>query len=67
MKALEEHGERLATGTAERWRQQIAEQVGSELGDASVTVDGAEIVASGGHLLRQWLSNASLRHLRRQS
>jgi len=67
MRKLEQHGQRLASRAAVRRQQQLAEQVGGELSGATVSVDGTEIIASGGHLLRQWLSNASLRHLRSRS
>ena len=66
MKGLEQHARRLASATAARRRRQLVAQVGSELSGASVAVEGTEVVANGGHLLRRWLGNASLRQLRRQ-
>lgn len=67
MKALDQHGQQLASVAAERRRREVADEVGRELGGATVTVDGDDVVVTGNHLLRSWLSNASLRHLRRHS
>ena len=65
MKRVEQLGEALAVGAVRERTEELAARCREQL-SAEVTIDGADVVMTGQHLLRQWLQNAELRSLGRR-
>lgn len=61
MANLIRHAERLATDRAERLARAAAAELEALVRDASVEIDGTQVVVRGRRLAQQWLSEPGLR------